>query len=103
MKIKTYAVYYNGDKEKQFFLKKKAKKYVDYLKKYSFNERDVILYRREYIYVWYSDTIYGSISWFNTRSYRYIFNIWFNGKFIIWKEVSYESWIQRLCSNTKWL
>lgn len=51
MKIKTYAVYYNGDKEKQFFLKKKAKKYVDYLKKYSCNKRDVILYRREYIYV----------------------------------------------------
>ena len=79
MKIKMYTVYYNGEEDMHFLRKKQAIKYVEYLKFYKINEEDEIYYRKEYIYVWCCDTIYGSVSWFNTGNYRYIYNIWFNG------------------------
>ena len=62
MKIKMYTVYYNGEEEKHFLRRTEAIKYVELLEFYKINEEDDIYYRKEYIYVWYSDTIYGSIS-----------------------------------------
>lgn len=87
MKIKVYTIYFNNERQESYLFRKKARKYVKLYQDY-FNDKD-IYYLKEVIYVWYSDTNDGSISWFNTRYYRYIFNIWFNGKFIIWEEVVY--------------
>ena len=51
MKIKIYRVYYNGEIEKEFLLKRSAKKYRDLLELYKINENDDVYYRRGYIYV----------------------------------------------------
>lgn len=51
MKLKIYTVYFNGEIEKQFLLKSRAKKYTQYLLKYSDIYEDEIYYRRGYIYV----------------------------------------------------
>lgn len=51
MKIKVYTVYHNGEIEKQFIRRDKARKYVEELKYWFFNEDDDIYYRKEYIYV----------------------------------------------------
>lgn len=51
MKIKVYTVYFNGKVDKQFIKKAKARRYVEELKYWSFNEKNDIYYRKEYIYV----------------------------------------------------
>lgn len=51
MKIKIYNVYFNGEIEKQFLLKRRAKKYTQYLIRNSNIYVDEIYYRRGYIYV----------------------------------------------------
>lgn len=80
MKTKeVYVIYFNGDKIGMFEKYKDCKRYVEYLDFYKIDKYDTITYRREVIYVWYSDTIYGSIGRLNTWFYRGIFNIWFYG------------------------
>ena len=79
MKIKVYKVYFGNELDKIFLSKKKALEYKENLEIYSFDENISIEVEKGYIYVWYSYTVYGSVSWFNTSSYRYIFDIWFNG------------------------
>lgn len=51
MRVKIYRVYYNGEIEKEFLLKRSAKKYKELLEFYKINEKDEIYYRRGYLYV----------------------------------------------------
>lgn len=51
MKIKVYTIYFNGERDTMFLTRKSAKKYMEYLSFYSFNDDNKFYYRKEYIYV----------------------------------------------------
>lgn len=89
MKIKVYKVYFGRELDKIFLSKKKALEYKENLELYSFDEYVIIEVEKGYVYVWCSKTNDDTISRFNTRCNWFIFDIWFYGQFIIWKEVIY--------------
>lgn len=51
MKLKVYTIYFNGDRDVMFLTRRSAKKYLEYLSFYSFNNEDSYYYRKEFIYV----------------------------------------------------